>query len=61
MGQIKDNKECVLAIVGNKSDLDSEISNEQLTSLAEDEDGISAWTSAKTGEGIKELFEKILV
>lgn len=52
-------EECLLYLVGNKSDLESEVSDEQCKSLASELDAIYKKVSAKTGEGVQELFETI--
>ncbi|XP_018415436.1 PREDICTED: ras-related protein Rab-17 [Nanorana parkeri] len=54
-------EEMVIAFVGNKTDLNSErkVSLEDAQAFAEQERLLFMETSAKTGEGVKEVFEAI--
>lgn len=49
------------AIVGNKSDLPLEIEHDTILSLCKNQKtNLNFFTSAKTGENVKEAFEKIV-
>lgn len=52
-------EECLLYLVGNKSDLESEVTDEQCETMASELDAVFRKVSAKTGEGVQELFEMI--
>lgn len=49
------------AIIGNKSDLPLEIEHDKILSLCKNQNtNLNFFTSAKTGENVKEAFEKIV-
>ena len=51
----------IIAIAGNKSDLSStsEITKEMGEDLAKENNAFHIWTSAKSGEGVAELYETL--
>ena len=61
MNLVRENgpKQIIMYIVGNKSDLNEQVNEEEVRKYAESEQ-ISVWlTSAKTATGIDELFEEL--
>jgi GTPase SAR1 family protein len=50
---------CTAVIVGNKTDLDPEVESEEISSYCHQRDISFFQTSAKTGNGIDELFKAI--
>jgi Ras-related protein Rab-5C len=54
-----DNENCVLYLVGNKSDLDMAIDNKEVTEWADGKDITFFSVSAKTGDGINAMFQSI--
>lgn len=56
----KTNPEALLVIVGSKKDLESEVKIQEIRDFAAKVNCIYAETSAKTGEGVEELFQLIV-
>ena len=57
-----DNDNFVMALAGNKSDIDpalKKVSFQTSKELAKKHNMINAETSAKTGEGIQQMFKKV--
>ena len=58
---VANNDEFVWAIAGNKCDLHCQIPNEYITDLCQQiETELMFFTSAKTGENVKETFEAVI-
>eukprot|EP00828_Plagiopyla_frontata_P001918 TRINITY_DN10008_c0_g1_i4.p1 TRINITY_DN10008_c0_g1~~TRINITY_DN10008_c0_g1_i4.p1 ORF type:complete len:100 (+),score=12.58 TRINITY_DN10008_c0_g1_i4:336-635(+) len=50
----------IIAIVGNKCDLESKVNQKEALSLSQSVQGVFGLTSAKINEGINELFDNIM-
>ena len=48
-----------MILIGNKADLDRQVQKEEVEALVEDLDCDYIETSAKTGENVKEAFQKL--